>query len=68
MSAVGEEVDGDGPPRHEGIPGEGVGGGPRQGHKVLGGGLGVAADEYQGLEGTKICMKYYLRGESKHKI
>ena len=50
VSAVGEEVDGDGPPRHEGVPGEGVGGGPGQGHKVLGGRLGVAADEHQCLD------------------
>ena len=50
VSAVGEQVDGDGPLGHEGVPGEGVGGGPRQGNKVLGGGFGVAADEHQCLD------------------
>ena len=50
VSAVGEEVDGDGPPRHEGVSGEGVRGGPGQGDKVLGGRLGVAADEHQCLD------------------
>ena len=50
VSAVGGQVDGDGPLGHEGVPGEGVGGGPRQGNKVLGGGFGVAADEHQCLD------------------